>query len=214
MATSRRTFRDAIRIRRVAGSGAALIFAAAGLLLTAGVASAHNPSASLTCADGGPVLTISIINYTPTVTNTIAASIDGTSVLPVTDFGGSFSTQITGSDPTVGHTAKVNVTAGDDPTGSKGWTREFDLSVDPCASAPSKEPSSAPSTAPSTAPSGGVEAATATPPATATIDPAAPVGPSSGIGFLMILFAIVALVVGFAPIATRRKARRNSKRQR
>jgi len=219
MATSRRTFRDATRIRRVAGSGAALIFAAAGLLLTAGVVSAHELAASLTCGENNsPGLNIALGDFSADVTNTVAASIDGVSVLPVTTFTTSYTSQIPAGDATVGHTAVVNVTAGDDPTGSNGWTREFDLTVDPCqdatstppSSAPSTAPSSAPSTAPSTAPSaspsGGVEAATATPhatvPATGTADQAPPSGPSSSLGFLLILFAVVALVAAFAPVAT------------
>jgi len=45
--------------------------------------------------------------------------------------------------------------------------------------------------------------------------PASPAGPSSGLGFLMILFAAVALFVGFAPVATSQlPTGRNARRRR
>jgi len=225
MATSSRTFRDATRIRRAAGSGAALIFAAAGLLLTAGVASAHDPAASLTCVDSSPVLTITIANYSPGVTNTVAAKVDGKSVLDATTFASSYSTQIAAGDATVGHTATVNVTAGDDPTGSNGWTRQFALSVDPCQDAPSQGlpsqglpsqglPSHGPSTVPSSQPTGGVEAATATPRVTlpATSTGATPSGPT-GAGFPITLAVLIGLALWallFAPeqVVSRLRRRR------
>ncbi len=74
-----------------------------------------------------------------------------------------------------------------------------------------------PTDQPSPSPTGGVEGATATPratpPATSTIDTTTPGGSSSSVGYLMILFAVVALVAGFAPVAssqqpTGRRARR------
>lgn len=205
MAISSRTFREATRPRRVAGSAAAVLFAVAGLLpLTAGVVQAHTLDATLTCNDADPsvpVLTITTSDYEPTFTNTVEATIDGSEVLPITTFSTAYSGTFPGGDPFVAHTAVVKIHTNEDNEGTQGFTKEFDLSVDPCQT----RASTPPSTPPSSKPSGGVEAATATPPATATVDPSAPTGTSSGFGFLMILFAVVALVVGFSPVGNRRK---------
>ena len=222
MAISSRTFREATRSRRVAGSAAALLFAVAGLLpLSAGIVQAHDLAVTFSCSDADlsvPVLTIDLTEFDPTFTNTVTASIDGTTVLATTTFPDAYTGTFPGGSPTASHTAIVAVTASDDPTGSQGFTKTFNLSVDPCqtvpSSAPSSAPSTPPSTAPSSAPSGGVEAATATPPATATVDSSAPTGTSSGFGFLMILFAVVALVVGFAPVGSRRKVNATTKTRR
>ena len=214
MAISSRTFREATRPRRVAGSAAALLFAVAGLLpLTAGVVQAHDPEAFLACNDATPsvpVLTISVTDYDPTFTNTVEASIDGVEVLPTTTFGVDYANTFPGGDPFAAHTAVVKVHTNEDNEGTQGFTKTFNLSVDPCQTATPTPPS----TPPSSKPSGGVEAATATPPATATVDPSAPTGTSSGFGFLMILFAVVALVVGFAPVGSRRKVNVTSKTRR
>ena len=60
-----------------------LLALAASLVGIAGVASAHVPQATLTCSNGSPVLSISLTYYSHSTTqhNTVAASIDGTSVL-------------------------------------------------------------------------------------------------------------------------------------
>jgi len=206
----------------VAGSVAAFLLAVGGLLpLTAGIVQAHDLSATFACSDADPsvpVLTIAMSEFDPTFTNTISASIDGTSVLATTTFGDAYSGSFLGGDPSVAHTAIVNVVSGDDPTGSQGFTKEFDLSVGPCEDAPSSAPSTRPSTAASASPSGGVEAATSRPrptvPATSTVNQAPPSSPTSSLGFLLILFAVVVLVVGFAPMPTRRRAVNPSIRRR
>lgn len=218
MATIRRPFQGVVRSRRAAGSVAAFLLAVGGLLpLTAGIVQAHDLSATFACSDADPsvpVLTIAMSEFDPTFTNTISASIDGTSVLATTTFGDAYSGSFLGGDPTSAHTAVVNVVSGDDPTGSQGFTKEFDLSVGPCQDAPS----SAPSTAASASPSGGVEAATSRPrptvPATSTVDSSSPSNPTSSVGFLLILFAVVVLVVGFAPMPTKRRAVNPSIRRR
>ena len=230
MATIVKRFRDATRRRRVAGSAAALLFAVGGLLpLSAGVVQAHDLSATFTCSDSdasSPVLSIHLGDFGATFTNTVAASIDGTSVLATTTFLTDYSATFPGGDPTVGHSAEVVVTAGDDPDGSKGFTKTFELTVGHCqtppSSAPSTAPSSAPSTAPSTAPSevastrptGGVEAATATPRVTlpATSTGATPSGPT-GAGFPITLAVLIGLALWallFAPeqVVSRLRRRR------
>ncbi|HEY2888490.1 MAG TPA: hypothetical protein VGJ17_07730 [Candidatus Limnocylindrales bacterium] len=198
----------------MAGSAAALLFAVAGLLpLTAGVVQAHDPEAFLACNDATPsvpVLSISVTDYDPTFTNTVEASIDGVEVLATTTFGVDYTGSFPGGDPFAAHTAVVKVHTNEDNEGTQGFTKTFNLSVDPCQTATPTPPSTPPSTAPSSSPSGGVEAATATPPATATVDASAPTGTSSGFGFLMILFAVVALVVGFSPVGNRRKVNATS----
>jgi len=208
--------------RRVAGSAAALLFAVAGLLpLSAGVVQAHELAATLTCNDADPsvpVLSISMTDYDPTFTNTIEASIDGVEVLPTTTFAVNYTGSFPGGDPFSAHTAVVKVHTNEDNEGTQGYTKEFDLSVDPCQTAPSTPPSTAPSTPPSASPTGSVLAATSKPrptvPATSTDAQTPTSGGSSSIGFLLILFAVVALVIGFAPISRRRQPSRAETRRR
>ncbi len=226
MATIVNPFRDATRRRRVAGSAAALLFAVGGLLpLSAGVVQAHDLSATFTCSDSdasSPVLSIHLGDFGATFTNTVAASIDGTSVLATTTFLTDYSATFPGGDPTVGHSAEVVVFAGDDPDGSKGFTKTFELTVGHCQTPPSSAPSDAPSSAPSTAPSeaastrptGGVEAATATPRVTlpATSTGATPSGPT-GAGFPITLAVLIGLALWallFAPeqVVSRLRRRR------
>jgi hypothetical protein len=218
LATFSRPFQGATRSRRVAGSVAALFLAIGGLLpLSAGIVQAHNLAASFACSDANPsvpVLSVAMGDFSTGVINSIMVTIDGTVVLPTTTFTTAYSNTFPGGDPTAAHTAVVTVLAGDDPTGSLGYTRTFNLSVDACQDAtptpPTTTPSTAPSIAPSSSPSGGVLAATSRPhptvPATSTTDQGTPSSPTSSIGFLLILFAVVVLVVGFAPLPTKRRA--------
>src|ERR1035437_9825760 len=46
-------------------------------ILATGSVAAHSPSASLSCHDGTPLLTIDLTNYNPAVTNTVSYGIDG-----------------------------------------------------------------------------------------------------------------------------------------
>ncbi len=182
------------------------------LLVSAGLASAHVPSASLSCNDGSPVLTIDLTLYEPAFTNTVSASIDDASVLDTTTFLTTYSATIEAGSPYVGHTAEVVVKAGDDPTGSEGWSKVIDLSMGPCLDptpTPTPTGSALPTDQPSASPSGGVEAATATPrvtpPSTSTVDQTPTAGPGAGLGMLLALLAAIALVVGFSPIRRRRQ---------
>ena len=226
MATFSNPFQGPTRSRRVAGSVAALFLAVGGLLpLSAGIVQAHGLAASFSCNDANPsvpVLSVDMTEFSAGVTNSIMVTIDGTVVLPTTTFSTDYSNTFPGGDPTAAHTAVVTVLAGDDPTGSLGFSKTFNLSVDACQDAtptpPSSPPSTAPSRAPSSSPSGGVEAATSRPrptvPATGTVDQAPPSSPTSSIGFLLILFAVVVLVVGFAPLPNKRRRANPSVRRR
>jgi len=213
LATFSRPFQGAPRSRRVAGSVAALFLAVGGLLpLSAGIVQAHELAASFSCNDANPpvpVLTVAMGDFSTGVTNSIMITIDGAVVLPTTDFTTDYSNTFPGGDPTAAHTAVVTVLAGDDPTGSLGYSKTFNLSVDACQDATPTPPSTAPSTAPSSSPSGGVQAATSRPhptvPATSTTGQGTPASPTSSLGFLLILFAVVVLVVGFAPLPTKRR---------
>ena len=204
--------------RRVAGSAAAFLFAVAALLpLSAGVVQAHELAATLTCNDGDPsvpVLSIAMTDYDPTFTNTIEASIDGVEVLPTTTFAVNYTGSFPGGDPFAAHTAVVKVHTNEDNEGTQGYTKEFDLSVDPCQTATPTPPT----TPPSASPTGSVLAATGRPhptvPATSTASQPPTSGSTSSIGFLLILFAVVALVIGFAPISRRRQPSRAETRRR
>jgi hypothetical protein len=208
--------------RRVVGSAAAFLFAVAGLLpLSAGIVEGHTLAASLACNDASPsvpVLTIDTSEYDPTFTNTVEASIDGVEVLPTTVFATAYSGTFAGGDPFATHTAVVKIHTNEDNEGTQGYTKTFDLSVDPCDTATPTPPSSAPSTPPSASPTGSVLAATGRPrptvPATSTEAQTPTSGSSSSIGFLLILFAVVALVIGFAPVSNRRRPSRVETRRR
>ena len=148
-----------------------------GALVAPSAVSAHSLKVTLTCQDGLKV-NFSSYNASSGHTNTVAVSIDGSPVAgsPFT-FGTTFSQTWIVAPPSAPHTATVTVTAWDDPTGSKGWTKTFNLSIDACVQAtPSPTPTATqtPTPAPGEAtptpiatPSGGVGGATGTPATTA-----------------------------------------------
>ncbi len=219
MATISRPFLGAARGRRVAGSVAALFLAVGGLLpLSAGIVQAHGLAAAFNCNDANPpvpVLSVDMSDFSTGVVNSIMITIDGTVILPTTDFTTNYSNTFPGGDPTAAHVAVVTVLAGDDPTGSLGFSKTFNLSVDACQDATPTPPTPTP---PTPTPTGSVLAATSRPhptvPATSTVNQAPPSSPASSIGFLLILFAVVVLVVGFAPLPTKRHAVNPSIRRR
>ena len=134
--------RGGARARARAGGRAISIGAVIALLLllipaTAGVASAHTPSATLRCVDGEPVLAVDLKYYNASYTNTVAVSTDSVAVSgsPFT-FVTTFNQTWTLVPATVAHTALVVVSAGDDPTGSHGWSKTYNLQVDACQKPP------------------------------------------------------------------------------
>ncbi len=104
---------------------------ALGLVVLGGVvavsASAHTPAVSKTCDK----LTVSLKSYNSHGTNTVVVTIDGTEKANT-----SFSTQYVKSfdapDRYTSFHYTVAVTAHDDPTGSKGWTKTFTGDSTPC----------------------------------------------------------------------------------
>ncbi len=121
--------------RRVVSLAAGGLLALSAVLAIPGIAAAHNPSATLTCVQGVPKLSISLTSYNTGGVNTVSASIDGTSVLSTTDFGASYSNTFSAGSSFVSHTAQVVVYAYDDPTGTHGWTKTFNLSHAACETA-------------------------------------------------------------------------------
>jgi hypothetical protein len=146
------------RRRVVTLAAGGLLALAAALVAIPGIASAHYLTVSLSCSSqNSPTLTIVLTQYTtPTVGhhNSVSASIDGTSVLSTTDFTNAYSNTFSAGSPYTSHTAQVIVYAWDDPTGSHGWTKTFNLSTNACKTAtPSPTPTHTPSPTPTHTPS-------------------------------------------------------------
>jgi hypothetical protein len=162
--------------RRFTKASIAVLLGAALFAAIAGTATAHVPSASLTCnSDHQPQLLISLTSYTSNSQhlnqNTVSASIDGVSVLSTTHFGSSYSHTFSAGSSLVGHTAQVIVFAWDDPTGSHGWTTTINLTSGYCQKptstpTPTATPTATPTPTPT--PFESFQGETATPPATAT----------------------------------------------
>jgi hypothetical protein len=207
------------RIARRASWLTVLSLVTAALLMPAGVA-AHTPKVSLTCEDG---LVVDLRDYKTDGTNTVSISIDGTPVAGSPfPFAASFFATYPVGPPSVPHTATVAIFAYDDPTGSKGFTRTFDLSIEACVSGtptpspgqPTPSPSpgqptpvpTATPVPPTPTPTGGVGGATATPTGGvggATGAPGATVPPTSTIdrvsgstddGFRLSLLALAGVI--------------------
>jgi hypothetical protein len=160
---------ETVAQRRAVTLVASGMLAAAALVAAPGAASAHNQSVSLVCNyQNNPVLYINLSYYSwpyGSNHNTVAASIDGSSVLGTTNFYTSYSNSFGAGSAYVGHTAQVVVYAWDDPTGSKGWTKTFNLSVNPCKNpTPTPTPTATPTPTPTPTP-------TATPTPTPTETP-------------------------------------------
>ena len=124
-------------------------------------------------------------------------------MLATTSFGSSYSHPFSAGSAYVGNTAQVVVTAWDDPTGSRGWTKTFNKTVAACL-APTPTPTPTPT------PSGSVLAETSvpqiTPPPTDGLTSTS--APSSGSWFVLLLgmaaLIVVVLAVKPAPARTRR----------
>ena len=118
---------DRLRPRRIAAGFTALGLSAAGLIGFAGVASAHLPAESNSCS----ALTVSLTQYNapkpgrPAVQkpNYLKVVINGaTEDDEAFGSAASFSwINTSGKD----YTYDVSITAWDDPTGTKGWTKEY-----------------------------------------------------------------------------------------
>ncbi len=124
---------------------AAVTAALVTLFLFAGTALGHTPQATLTCDTG---LTVHLTYYDSSHHNSVAVAIDGTAVAGSPfSFGSTFSRSWSVLPDTAAHTATVVVTAWDDPTGSHGWSKTFNLTLDACA-APTPTPTPEPTPTP------------------------------------------------------------------
>jgi len=132
----------------------------------------HTPVVSLTCQNG---LVVNLTQYNAGGSNSVAIAIDGSAVSGSPfSFGSSYSHAFAVAPPTAAHTASVAVTAWDDPTGSKGWTKTFNLSIGACQEptpTPTPRATATPTTVPTATPTT-VPTATPTPVPTATPTPA------------------------------------------
>ena len=119
---------------RVFGLAATIALLAMLLPGAAGVASAHNYAATLTCVSGAPTLQVNLTSYagSPWV-NKVTVTIDGvvSSADSNANFGTTFQHSWTLSPATTPHTAVVAVVAGDNST----YSHTFNLSVGQCQKA-------------------------------------------------------------------------------
>ena len=130
-------------------------------------------------------------------------------------FGDTFHQSWTVSPATSAHTAKVVVSAWDDPTGSEGWSKIYDLSIGACEkSTPTPDPTATPTDKPTQTP-----VATATPKPTGTVegntgvpeitppptDTLGTTGTGTGSGLPLILAAVAALILAVLFVTPARK---------
>jgi hypothetical protein len=148
--TSFRARRRAAAFRRVGW------LAVAAMTLTAffavpGTALGHTPNVSLTC-DHGLKVNLTSYNASKGDANTVAVSIDGVAVAgsPFA-FGASYSNTWEVTPLTVAHTAKVVVSAWDDPNGASGWSKTFNLELPACVK-PTPTPTPKPTPTPTPEP--------------------------------------------------------------
>jgi hypothetical protein len=138
-------------VRRMVGIGGATAVAIGAAVVLAIPASAHTPVVTPACSDGQMTLSISLTNYSQGShgkTNTVSATdtpAGGSAIQLVpanTSFGTTFKADFDGSsNPATGSASVVNnfsvkVSAWDDPTGSKGFSKTFYYTVQPCVAPP------------------------------------------------------------------------------
>jgi hypothetical protein len=101
------------------------------LMWVGGFASSHTPQHH----EGCDSVSISGTNYNAQHTNSWSISMGGTVVKSGT-FGGTFSASVTPPQDGSTHHWVSQITAWDDPTGSKGWTKTYEANVGPCGTPP------------------------------------------------------------------------------
>ncbi|QDP45558.1 membrane protein [Microbacterium phage FuzzBuster] len=94
---------------------------------------AYVPAVPATPAIGEPTIVVDNPDYVPasSAPNTVTATIDGSIVLSES-FGSSYSTEIPFADKYTAHSWSVTITAWNDPSGSKGWTKTISGTTTPC----------------------------------------------------------------------------------
>ena len=92
----------------------------------------YRPAVPATPEQGTPTITVANPDYVPasSAPNTVTATVDGEQVLSAT-FGSNYSNTISLEKYTA-HTYTVTITAWNDPTGSKGWTKTYTGTTTPC----------------------------------------------------------------------------------
>ena len=147
--------------------GVVLTTVSAGLIGFAGTAAAHTNRSSAECVDDTTTLTVDLTAYNKRETNTVKIT-DGDTVLHEGEFDENYQEkfEVPGD---VEHVFTIDVKAGDDPEGKKGWSFTQEHKVEACV-----EPSTPPSSETSTPP---VETTTETPVPTSSEAPPAPTTP-------------------------------------
>lgn len=110
--------------------GVVLTGVTAGLIGFAGVASAHTPHVSAKCEENATVLKVKLDAYNARVTNTVKVT-DGDTTLDEGDFKSSYDEKFEVPN-NVDHSFTVEVVAGDDTSGKKGWSFTKTLAVKAC----------------------------------------------------------------------------------
>jgi hypothetical protein len=118
------------------GITAAITIAILAILMLTTIVIAHTPSVTLTCEGG---LTVVLTKYSPQGRNQVRITVDGV-VIVEQDFIQEYGLTDQELDPFTSHTAFVQVYAWDDPTGSKGYSKEYTLSLEPCQESPTPSP--------------------------------------------------------------------------
>jgi hypothetical protein len=159
--------------RRLFTLAAAATLALAALLTTLGVAAAHTPVVTYTCVNNQPTLQVSLTYYNSTkhnghYQNTVKITVNGSTVVGTQRFGSSYhyGPAVKGS-PLMVNTAIVYIYAWDDPTGSKGYTRNVTVYSPQCQQptpTPTVEPTPTPTVEPTPTP-------TVEPTPTPTVEP-------------------------------------------
>jgi hypothetical protein len=118
------------------GITAAITIAILAILMLTTIVIAHTPQVSLTCEGG---LTVVLTKYSPQGRNQVRITVDGV-VIVEQDFIQEYGLTDQELDPFTSHTAFVQVYAWDDPTGSKGYSKEYTLRLEPCQERPTAPP--------------------------------------------------------------------------
>ncbi len=84
-------------------------------------ASAHTPDVTASC----DALQVNLVKYNTGGTNTVVVTIDDKVVEDNTPFGASFSKSYDAPDKYTSYSYEVQVTAHDDPDGTRGWSKTF-----------------------------------------------------------------------------------------
>ena len=113
--------------RRLTGVAGALLLIVSLVSIVALPALAHTASVSPSCNS----LTVNLTYYNGRYDNSLVVTIDGVVVENLSDFGTGHS-EVYPWSSSANHTYSVVVTAWDDPTGSKGWSKSWNGSWQAC----------------------------------------------------------------------------------